>query len=63
MESIKEPVRPYYKSALTVVHKKKEEKDQHQHEKKDKTAKDPYKEWNMPEQPKGYIKSRKNDSL
>jgi hypothetical protein len=57
----KKTLQPYYKSQLTVVHKLKEETGDE--DKKAKAAKDPYHKWNMPEQPKGYIKGKKNDSL
>jgi hypothetical protein len=57
----KKPVQPYFKPRLSVVHKREEKTDQG--DKKDKKANDPYKKWKMPEQPCGYIKSRKHDSL
>lgn len=57
----KKPVQPDYSSRLTVVHKMAEQKDQD--EEKNRKAKDPFKKWKMPEQPEGYIKGKKNDSL
>jgi hypothetical protein len=62
MVESKKPVQPYYRSNLTVVHNQLTEEETKAKKKKRKTR-EPYGKWNMPQEPSGYIKSKKNDCL
>jgi len=56
------PVQPNYRSNLIVVHNQLIEEGSKQ-KKKIRKTRDPYRKWNMPQEPSGYIKSKKNDCL